>query len=214
MRNITITAYDYNELTEKAKTRAYNTIYEAIIDFVNDCFYEDTKDELCDRFCNSILDLQYDFSSCQGAGLNIYGNFDLRDYLPHYQTSEKIKRTIAFYIDVLRKYNCFDALNIKLSENHRYTYFCKFIDIQDAEDIAEEMAEELKNIYIKNIKIDILVDFIKAAYEYIEKQEDIIFANGEKVFDICDDDVQEYCTENDIAFDVSGRIIWAKTIKE
>ena len=207
MRNITITAYDYNELTEKAKTRAYNTIYEAIIDFVNDCFYEDTKDELCDRFCNSILDLQYDFSSCQGAGLNIYGNFDLRDYLPHYQTSEKIKRTIAFYIDVLRKYNCFDALNIKLSENHRYTYSCKFIDIQDAEDIAEEMAEELKNIYIKNIKIDILVDFIKSAYEYIEKQEDIIFANGEKVFDICDDDVQEYCAENDIAFDVSGRII-------
>ena len=43
--------------------------------------------------------------------------------------------------------------------------------------------------------------------EDIEKQEDIIYANGEKVFDICDDDVQEYCTENDIAFDVSGRII-------
>ena len=207
MRNITITAYDYNELTEKAKTRAYNTIYEAIIDSVNDCFYEDTKDELCDRFCNSILDLQYDFSSCQGAGLNIYGNFDLRDYLPHYQASEKSKRTIAFYIDLLKNYNCFDALKIELSENNRYTYSRKFIDIKDAEDIAEEIAEELKNIYIKNIKIDILVDFIKSAYEYIEKQEDIIFANGEKVFDICDDDVQEYCTENDIAFDVSGRII-------
>ena len=207
MKNITITAYDYNELTEQAKQRAYNTLYEIIIDCVNDCFYEDTKDDLCDRFCNSILDLQYDFSACQGDGLNIYGDFDLRDYLPHYQASEKSKRTIAFYIDVLRKYNCFDALNIKLSENHRYTYSCKFIDIQDAEYIAEEMAEELKNNYIKNIKIDILVDFIKSAYEYIEKQEDIIFANGEKVFDICDDDVQEYCAENDIAFDVSGRII-------
>ena len=34
-----------------------------------------------------------------------------------------------------------------------------------------------------------------------------IFANGEKVFDICDDDVQEYCAENGIAFNVSGRII-------
>lgn len=207
MKNITITAYDYIELTEKAKTRAYNTIYEAIIDCVNDCFYEDTKNDLCDRFCNSILDLQYDFSNCQGDGLNIYGNFDLRDYLPHYQASEKSKRTIAFYIDTLKNYNCFDALKIELSQNHRYTYSCKFVDIQDAEDIAEEMAEELKNIYIKNIKIDILVDFIKAAYEYIEKQEDIIFANGEKVFDICDDDVQEYCAENDIAFDASGRII-------
>lgn len=207
MKNITITAYDYNELTGQAKTRAYDTIYDFMLDFVNDCFYEDTKDDLCDRFCNSDLDLQYDFSSCQGSGLNIYGNFDLRDYLPHYQASEKIKRTIAFYIDVLRKYNCFDALNIKLSENHRYTYSCKFIDIQDAEDIAEEMAEELKNNYIKNIKIDILVDFIKSAYQYIEKQEDIIFANGEKVFDICDDDVQEYCAENDIAFGASGRII-------
>ena len=207
MKNITITAYDYNELKGQAKTRAYDTIYEFILDSVNDCFYEDTKDELCDRFCNSDLDLQYDYSACQGSGLNIYGNFDLRDYLPHYQASEKIKRTIAFYIDVLKNYNCFDALKIELSENHRYTYSCKFIDIQDAEEIAEEIAEELKNNYIKNIKIDILVDFIKSAYEYIEKQEDMIFANGEKVFDICDDDVQEYCDINDIAFDVSGRII-------
>ena len=207
MRNITITAYDYNELTGQAKTRAYNTMYEAIIDCVNDCFYEDTKDDLCDRFCNSILDLQYDFSSRQGDGLNIYGDFDLRDYLPHYQASEKSKRTIAFYIDTLKNYNCFDALKIELSENNRYTYSRKFIDIKDAEEIAEEIAEELKNNYIKNIKIDILVDFIKSAYQYIEKQEDIIYANGEKVFDICDDDVQEYCAENDIAFDASGRII-------
>ena len=207
MKNITITAYDYNELTEQAKTKAYNTIYEAIIDCANDCFYDDTKYELNNRFCNSILDLQYDFSNCQGSGLNIYGNFDLRDYLPHYQASEKSKRTIAFYIDTLKNYNCFDALKIGLSENNRYTYSRKFVDIKDAEEIAEEIAEELKDNYIKNIKIDILVDFIKAAYEYIEKQEDIIFANGEKVFDICDDDVQEYCAENGIAFDVSGRII-------
>lgn len=207
MKNITITAYDYNELTEQAKTKAYNTIYEVIIDYVNDCFYDDTKYELNNRFCNSILDLQYDFSSCQGSGLNIYGNFDLRDYLPHYQASEKSKRTIAFYIDVLKNYNCFDALNIELSKNNRYSYSRKFIDIKDAEEIAEEIAEELKNNYIKNIKIDILVDFIKSDYQYIEKQEDIIFANGEKVFNICDDDIQEYCIENDIAFDASGRII-------
>ena len=46
MKNITITAYDYNELTGQAKTRAYDTIYEFMIDFVNDCFYEDTKDDL------------------------------------------------------------------------------------------------------------------------------------------------------------------------
>ena len=207
MKNITITAYDYNELTEQAKTRAYNTIYEFLLDFVNDCFYEDTKNGLRDRFCNSDLDLQYDYSSCQGSALNIYGNFDLRDYLPHYQASEKSKRTIAFYIDTLKNYNCFDALNIELSQNHRYTYSCKFVDIKDAEEIAEEIAEELKNNYIKNIKIDILVDFIKSAYEYIEKQENIIFANGENVFDICDDDVQEYCAENGIAFDERGRII-------
>lgn len=207
MKNITITAYDYNELTGQAKEKAYNTIYDFMIDYVNDCFYDDTKYELNNRFCNSILDLQYDFSSCQGSGLNIYGDFDLRDCLPHYQASEKSKRTIAFYIDTLKNYNCFDALNIKLSKNNRYAYSRKFIDIKDAEEIAEEIAEELKNNYIKNIKIDILVDFIKSAYQYIEKQENIIFANGEKVFNICDDDIQEYCIENDIAFDASGRII-------
>lgn len=207
MKNITITAYDYNELTGQAKEKAYNTIYDFMIDYVNDCFYDDTKYELNNRFCNSILDLQYDFSACQGSGLNIYGNFDLRDYLPHYQASEKSKRTIAFYIDVLKNYNCFDALNIELSQNNRYTYSRKFIDIKDAEEIAEEIAEELKNNYIKNIKIDILVDFIKSAYQYIEKQEDIIFANAENIFDICDDDIQEYCAVNDIAFDARGRII-------
>lgn len=207
MKNITITAYDYNELTGQAKEKAYNTIYDFMIDYVNDCFYDDTKYELNNRFCNSILDLQYDFSACQGSGLNIYGNFDLRDYLPNYQASEKSKRTIAFYIDVLKNYNCFDVLNIELSQNNRYTYSRKFIDIKDAEEIAEEIAEELKNIYIKNIKIDILVDFIKSAYQYIEKQEDIIFANAENIFDICDDDIQEYCAENDIAFDARGRII-------
>ena len=207
MKNITITAYDYNELTGQAKEKAYNTIYDFMIDYVNDCFYDDTKYELNNRFCNSILDLQYDFSACQGSGLNIYGDFDLRDYLPYYQASEKIKRTIAFYVDILKNYNCFDALNIELSQNNRYTYSRKFIDIKDAEEIAEEIAEELKNNYIKNIKIDILVDFIKSAYQYIEKQEDIIFANAENIFDICDDDIQDYCNENDIAFDVSGRII-------
>ena len=61
MKNITITAYDYNELTGQAKEKAYNTIYEFMIDYVNDCFYDDTKYELNNRFCNSILDLQYDF---------------------------------------------------------------------------------------------------------------------------------------------------------
>lgn len=207
MKTITIQAYEYNELNEQAKEKAYNKIYDFMIDFVNDCFYEDTKNGLRERFCNSDLDLQYDYSACQGSGLNIYGDFDLRDYLPHYQASEKSKRTIAFYIDTLNNYNCFDALNIELSQNHRYTYSCKFVDIQDAEDIAEDIAEELKSIYIKNIKIDILVDFIKAAYEYIEKQEDIIFANGENIFDIRDDDIQEYCAENGIAFDERGRII-------
>lgn len=207
MKTITIQAYEYNELNEQAKEKAYNKIYDFMIDFVNDCFYEDTKNGLRERFCNSDLDLQYDYSACQGSGLNIYGDFDLRDYLPHYQASEKSKRTIAFYIDTLKNYNCFDALNIELSQNHRYTYSCKFVDIQDAEDIAEDIAEELKSIYIKNIKIDILVDFIKAAYEYIEKQEDIIFANGENIFDIRDDDIQEYCAENGIAFDERGRII-------
>ena len=207
MKNITITAYDYNELTGQAKEKAYNTIYDFMIDYVNDCFYDDTKYELNNRFCNSILDLQYDFSACQGSGLNIYGDFDLRDYLPYYQASEKIKRTIAFYVDILKNYNCFDALNIELSQNNRYTYSRKFIDIKDAEEIAEEIAEELKNNYIKNIKIDILVDFIKSAYQYIEKQEDIIFANAENIFDICDDDIQDYCNENDIAFDARGRII-------
>lgn len=207
MKNITIQAYEYNELNGQAKEKAYNKIYDFMIDFINDCFYEDTKDELCDRFCNSILDLQYDFSNRQGDGLNIYGDFDLRDYLPHYQASEKSKRTIAFYIDTLKNYNCFDALKIELSENNRYTYSCKFVDIKYAEEIAEEMAEELKNIYIKNIKIDILVDFIKSAYQYLEKQEDIIFADGEKVFDISDDDIQDYCDANEIVFDARGRII-------
>lgn len=207
MKTITIQAYEYNELNEQAKEKAYNKIYDFMIDFVNDCFYEDTKNGLRERFCNSDLDLQYDYSACQGSGLNIYGDFDLRDYLPHYQASEKSKRTIAFYIDTLNNYNCFDALNIELSQNHRYTYSCKFVDIQDAEDIAEDIAEELKSIYIKNIKIDILVDFIKSAYQYIEKQENIIFANGENIFDIRDDDIQEYCAENGIAFDERGCII-------
>ena len=43
MKNITITAYDYNELTEQAKQRAYNTIYEFLIDFVNDFFMKIQK---------------------------------------------------------------------------------------------------------------------------------------------------------------------------
>lgn len=207
MKNITIQAYEYNELNGQAKEKAYNKIYDFMIGFINDCFYYDTIDDLRDRFDNSDLEIQYDLSACAGAGVNIYGNFDLRDFLPHYQASEKSKRTIAFYIDILRKYYCYDALSIELSQNNRYTYSCKFVDIKDAEYIADEIAEELKNIYIKNIKIDILVDFIKSAYQYIEKQEDIIFANGEKAFDISDDDIQDYCNENEIVFDARGRII-------
>lgn len=148
MKNITIQAYEYNELNGQAKEKAYNKMYDFMIDFINDCFYDDTIDDLRDRFGNSDLKIQYDLSACQGAGVNIYGNFDLRDFMPHYQASEKDKRTIAFYIDILRKYCCFDALKIKLSQN-----------------------------------------------------------NGEKVFDISDDDIQDFCNGNEIVFDARGRII-------
>lgn len=58
-----------------------------------------------------------------------------------------------------------------------------------------------------NKMYDFMIDFIKSAYQYLEKQEDIIFANGEKAFDISDDDIQDYCNENEIVFDARGRII-------
>lgn len=157
MRTVTETynVYIYPELSEEAKEKVNQWYLDDPTR--SDMFYETYMEELREFFPHSDLKMQYSLASCQGDGVNIYGNLDLTDVLnvicdrlsfgtmfcPYWDdmTEHEIK-TIEAYINAC-------AMDIVLPYNSHYCY-C----MVDKTDFAEEWVEELKYQRYKNIQVD------------------------------------------------------------
>lgn len=98
--------YTFEELDQQAQWHAANECVEWNL-------AEDMRimlEEECDRyFPNSEIEAEYDYSACQGSGLNLYGLFSLND-LVYY--------TYGYYLDDEEA----ASVLVKIPSNGRYTY--------------------------------------------------------------------------------------------
>lgn len=168
------TVFEFNELSEKAKEKAKE-------DFLaNEYLQENKIDFMLDEFEREIekfedgyteLKLQYDFSCCQGSGLNIYGSIGAKDIYMLAEnekifTDDEMDR-FAFYSNYLPE--------LILSENKRYNYSLKDIDWRNL-DIENDLILDSSfdgdinsNKICENIENLMLSDFglINKIYQFI-----------------------------------------------
>lgn len=180
--------YGYAELSEQAKEKV-KTDY--LIDYLEEnvsFFYDNAIELLKAKYPNSDLDIEFDFSSCQGSGLNIYGTFNLMDFD---YTGEN---DFTWFLNSV-------SGEIELrGHKDSYTYSLKDIDepkIYHA--LWAEYEDTLDNIYIGLTddgrgQIERLAKMVLAELKDVES--DLYVQGGKMVNYVSDENMQEIATAN------------------
>ena len=175
------TIYEYEELTPEAKNNVKKWLLdEGETQMRTNIFYEDIRNDLAEEYPSSTLDVQFDIYGGQGSGLNIYGELNAVDFLPKWGATAEDKKIIADYLNV-------DEFMIPFTCNDRYTYSCKFLDAKNAEYTAEEYAEYLP----EGCNIQLITQFIKAAYNYFDDMEAKYYESGAEYIYLTDEKILE-----------------------
>ncbi len=168
------TVFEFGELSEKAKEKAKGDyLYDEIIQQDKIDFMVDDFEREAEKFKDgyTTLKLQYDFSCCQGSGLNIYGSIGAKDIHTLAEnekifTNDEMDR-FAFYSNYLPE--------LILSENRTYSYSLKDIDRRNL-DIENDLILDSNfdcdinsNKICENIENLMLSDFglINKIYQFI-----------------------------------------------
>lgn len=197
-RENSVVIYKYNELSDNAKEEAKKYMLDLKVnDYIyNDLLEENILNELQVLFPASDLKVQYSLSSCQGDGLNIYGNLDLKDMynLVKNELNEEDKKYIKWLL------NDFDN-TYKLEYNNRYCY-C----ICDRQDITDNILYDLEIGCYRRVKEDIIDKFNKLGKKYLvdlcNKWENYGY---EFLYELSDNDIENYI-DNGIMFLENGKI--------
>ena len=194
------TVYNYCELSEDAKDRVKREYLE--FDRTPEDFEYILKEELDTRFERSPLSVNFDFSGCQGSGLNIEGNLEFSDILQIEEIcnkfTEKENRALYFY---------FEGCQIEpyeLYEPMRYSYSCKYVDRLY---LASHIIDELEEDNVSNINTDLVERVSDAILDYMEKLEEFFYDWGmEYFYEISDEEMEEISNENGWEYLENGKI--------
>ena len=153
--------YEYNELSDKAKEKAKNLMYDDKISdyFYNDLFEQDLDYQLKELFPNSDIKYQYSLNYCQGDGFNLYGELNLYDVLDKVKdnfTDKELKFINWVLKDIADTY--------KLESNYRYEY-C----ICDRANVLENATNWMEMYCYKNIDYKTIEKFEYYVSEYLCK---------------------------------------------
>lgn len=170
-RNVNI--YKFHELNKDVQNRIVEEGKIGYFEWEFDLDFQDLcKYDLIDLFPHSDLKVQYDFSCCQGSGLNIYGNFSLEDFanFPEFKTDD-----LNWLFNVVRKIN--------FPENRSYCYSLKDILLSD---VQENVYNEFNN-YTPEDPEDWMEDeifrIVKIISEHLKHEEYILWKSGEEMID-------------------------------
>ena len=183
------TVYNYCELSEDAKNRVKMEYLK--LDRTPEDFQYMLKENLDDKFERSPLSVNFDFSCCQGSGLNIEGSLEFSDILQIEEIcnkfTEKENRALYFY---------FEGCQIEpyeFYENARYSYSCKYADRPY---LASHIMYELEENHISNINTDLVERVSNAILDYMEDLEKSFYERGmEYFYEISDEDMEEISNE-------------------
>lgn len=196
--------YSYEELNEIAKRNALETYAEHFR--TPDIFEEYAKEILNENIPENGLDIQFDFSCCQGSGVNIYGIFNVRKYLEIWENGKKSILLNAFYFLEDMDLNFFT-----FSQNRRYTYSLKFLDKKEIPFISNNFSESLADDYTGDAEEakTVFEKFLYDMIDFFESIEDEIYKAGYNFFNNFDDieeEAREYFTDFGVEFLENGEI--------
>lgn len=204
----TINAYEYGELSQDAKNKVRELIYEMEDGYI---FNEALENAIEEKFPQSILKYSYSLNNFQGDGLYIYGKLDPHDLYKMIidnidnMTEKQIKR-IKFYLNEL----CENGYDIDLPMNYyNYDYF-SFNNVYDA--ILDTFDTALNwNSNYKNIDMGLIRKVSEiAAYEieeFCNEWEKHGYNYFEWAFNAPDCEIDELCNANEWLFDENGKLL-------
>ena len=187
--------YEYSELSESAKDKAKQW-------YCDDDFraYELTsifKRELENKFPNSNLECQWSLCSCQGDGVNVFGEFNFYDLLRFcYQDGWKVNFTPK---QMKRLEYYMSQTEITVEENRRYAYCVVqqpdyfssdwVYDLSDHRDLDEDLLEDLSKLFASAVR-SLCKSMENWGWDYL--------------YDPDDDEVSSICDLNDWYFYEDG----------
>lgn len=134
MKEITITGYKYDELSEKVQQKLKEKIVSSW-EYMDD-FNLEIQAIIYENFPNSDIKAQWSLNCCQGDGVNLYGVLDYRDAIEFIKKMQR-DRFEEDFVKIVK----FCDIDFKLPENPRYTY-C-YINIAG---IADSLIDEYEAI--------------------------------------------------------------------
>lgn len=190
--------FKYEQLSDDAKQEAkqwYINQYNYL-----ERFKEDYEIQLKEYFADSDLKIALSWLCCQGDGVNVYGRVNLEDFIPHWDVSEKEKRTMVFYISKSLYYYDF-------TYNIRYSYSCKNIDINAIDYTVEDFTDALPP-YLRDVNVDLIRRFYSDMFDFFDDLDGAIYDDLYKyIYDPDDNDIADYCDVNEIYFTAGGELI-------
>ena len=175
--------YDFSELNESAKERVRQWYLDD--DMRSSDWENEIEQDLMIMFPNSDLHIQFSLNSCQGDGVNIYGELIPEDLV-------KVK---DFYgdLDVLKNIEPFE-----LPEELRYSYCVARC--------MEEVFDDDANVSDEEIKIcrKHAVSVIEALCQFYEKQ------GYDYMYTASDEEIQATCDANEWRFLENGEFFIEK----
>lgn len=199
MREITevrkFNVYRFGELSENSKEKVREWYLEGQAE-LSHIFTDDCLNRLTELFPESDLKVQYSLNYCQGDGLNIYGEIHLDELL------EKIaenftEKELKFFRYAFNEF----GNTFKMKENYHYNY-C----ICSGNNFMEEILNEMDNWYFRNIPEKTAEKFNKFVGEYLDNLCNEFEKCGyDWFYEISDEDLEEYCEDNDYEFLENGK---------
>lgn len=184
-----IPIYAFSELSREAKDKAK-------CDFLwSECrnwdFSDIVNNEIQMEFPCSDLKIQYSICSCQGDGMNVYGNLDYQDILEKEKVksnfTEKEIKTLKWYFENV----LVNGFTIPYNRNYSYC-------VCDMENFTDEIYWNAECMSLKNIPYDLLKKFGCVARNYIRDFCNKWYNFGQDFFlEISDEEYQEISDAND-----------------
>jgi hypothetical protein len=191
----TINGFTFDQLSGAAKENArqwYINQYDYL-----ERFQEDYENELSENFPGSDLKIALSWLCCQGDGVNVSGRVYLEEFLPFWDASEKEKRTMRFYCSKGLYYYDFTGHN-------RYSYSCKFMDIDAIDETVDDFIYHLPDL--RNINAELIKRFFSDMFDYFDEYDSAIYDDlYNYIYNPSDNDISDFCDANEIYFDVDGR---------
>jgi hypothetical protein len=188
----TVTAYNFNELSEDAKWKAKREFLD--FDRQPEWFSEDVVLDLNETYGLKNLKTYFSLSNCQGDGLCLYGKIYFSEL-----ANDKFKK-IAFaglhHTQIKSISESFMLTEIEFDHNDRY-YYAGSTRISDNADYnATDKQQAIIDKIVENVK--------KWYFQFCKQWEQYGY---DYFYEISDEDMEEVCKTNDYMFFEDGKMV-------